>query len=144
MMLTAAKGLGADVALANLGVAIHAGAQRRLGIVGVKDVDMVEIQNALRLAESGAQAGHGRDVETRGEQVAGVQAVTDREIARATRQNVDGPQFLKAAAHRGAAAGGVLQQTRDAAPFEAGGRLAQAFGTRGNSLFQPLTLASEG
>src|ERR1017187_2638921 len=140
----AAKGLGADVALADLGVAIHAGAQRRFGIVGVKDVDMVEIQNALRLAESGAQAGHGGDVETRGEQVAGVQAVPDREIAPAACQIADGSQFLKAAAHRGAAAGGVLQQNRDAAPCESVGRLAQAPGTSGDSLFQCLAFVAAG
>jgi len=121
----AAEGFQADLALADFGVAVDAGAQRSFGIVGVDNVDVGHAEHLIGAADGVAEARRAGDVEARGEQVAGVKAKADGKAGDFACQAADVPQFFEAAADVASRAGGVFEQHSELRRKEAGSGLAQ-------------------
>jgi hypothetical protein len=63
----AAEGLGADVALADVGVAIDVRGQGELTVVGVNYMHIGETEQRFGAAQGVAKTGLGSDIETRGQ-----------------------------------------------------------------------------
>src|SRR5690242_11361830 len=84
-----------NIALSDVLMAVDPGTERRFGIVRVDDLDIAEAHHPLRLPQGVLQAVRGVDFETRRQQVAGVEAISDAKIAQFTDQIADGTQFLE-------------------------------------------------
>ena len=129
----AAEGLGADVAFADMGVAIHVGAARKLTVVGVKDMDVGYAEDVFGGAKGGTQSGNGNDIEASGEQVTGIEAVTDGEIGELGGEIADGAEFLEFAAQMAAGAGCVFQQDGQLVGRQAVGGVVESEGEGGDA-----------
>src|SRR5205823_5016183 len=97
MSQNAAETGGADVSFTDVGVPVHVRSQRRFGIVGVDDFHIRNPQNAVGFGHGLLQACFARHVESGGQQVARVQAITDFQVSLTLRQLTDGLQFIQAA-----------------------------------------------
>src|ERR1039458_3796336 len=106
----AAEGVRADVALANVGVAIDVGGQRGFTVIGVNHVHAVEAEQRFGAAQRVAEATLCGNIETRGEQMTGVEAVADGETGKFGGAVAHELEFLEAAAQLTAGAGGVFQE----------------------------------
>ena len=76
----APEALDSDVPGADVGVPVHARSARRLGVVRVDQMYALEADRSLDCQDRRPQAGLGGDIETGGQQVAGIQALSDRKI----------------------------------------------------------------
>ena len=70
----------ADVSFANVRVPVDVRTERRLRVVGVDQLHVLDSQHALRLPDSLTQACRARDVVPGGQQMAGIQAIAHRHI----------------------------------------------------------------
>ena len=86
----------------------------------------------------------GRDIEAGGEQVAGVEAVADREIGQVARQIADGLQFFEAAAEVASRADRVLDQHGEMRRVNAVRGVAQAEHERGDPFFDGVAAIAAG
>src|SRR3712207_8956080 len=94
-------------ALAERGMTVAVGAQRRRGVVDVQRAQAVEPDDAVEVREDGVEALGRADVEPRGEQVAGVQAHREALVGSG---ELDHPrELLERAAQRPTRARGVLE-----------------------------------
>ena len=75
------------------------------------------------------------DIEARGQEMTGIQAVADREIGKFAGEIADRLQFLQAAAQMTAGARGVFQQDGDLVGRQALRRVAQSKHESGDALF---------
>ena len=106
----AAQPSRADLAVAEVAVAVAVGAERRCGVVDVQRAEPVEADHAVELVEHGGERLGGADVVAGGEQVAGVQADAEPLVAAG---GLDQPrELLERAPERAAGAGGVLEVQR--------------------------------
>ncbi len=97
----------AQLARADVRVAVAVGAERGLGVVQVQRAHAPAAEQAPRAAHDGVHAGWRADVIARGEQVAGVQAHAEALVAAGGLEQLR--QLLQGAAEGSAGAGGVLQ-----------------------------------
>jgi hypothetical protein len=110
---------GADVAFADLLVAIGARAERGLRIVGVDQLHVLHAEDAVGVPDGLLESGFGADLEAGGQQMAGVEAVADGQGRHAARQIADRAQLLEARADQAAAAGRAFEQQPEMADCEA-------------------------
>ena len=100
----------ADLAVAEVHVAVAVRAERVHRVVAVQRAEPVEPDDAVELVEHLGQVVRGADVVARGEQVAGVQADAEPLVPAG---DLDQPrQLLERAPERPARAGGVLEVQR--------------------------------
>ena len=120
MIEDAAKPLHSNIALPDVLVPVHAGAQWRFGVVGVDYHDAAEPEYTAGGAHSLLQAGGVGHIVACGQRVRGVQAVADAEARAAGGGAADLGEFLEAAADGGAAANGVFQKQHEAVARKSG------------------------
>src|SRR5207253_5467705 len=94
-----AKGERPDLALADVLVPIHPGAQRLHAVVEMEGLDERHAQHAIESLECRLVAAVGADVVPGSEDVAGIEA--DRHPLRALAQVAHGPQLLESASQAG-------------------------------------------
>ena len=132
------EALVADVALADVLVAVHAAGQGALGVVGVDGHQPLQPYLAVELLHGRLQPLAGAHVVAGGEHVLGVQADTDTLVPGRPH---DAPQLGEARAHGVAHAGRVLQHQPGV-----GGRplqhLQQRLDEAGEDLLQPYLLVA--
>src|SRR5439155_24526387 len=100
----------AELALAEVGVAVAVGAERHLGVVQVQAAKALEAELAVARVDDGGERLRLAHLVARGQQVTGVE--TDAEPAVATGALDHGGQLLEAAPNGSSRAGGVLEQQR--------------------------------
>src|SRR6202000_2984082 len=87
----------ADVPFTDIGVAIQARIQSAFGIVRMNDLHQIELEHPLDLFQGLLQSGSLRDVMSRCQQMARVEAISERQIRRPRGQIPYCAQFLKPA-----------------------------------------------
>ncbi len=95
--------------MTNLGVAVNARTQGRLRIVGVDHGHVFQVEDGIGLAKRGSQARRADDVESGGEEMAGVEAIADRGGGEFAGEAPDVAQFFESAADAGSATRGVFE-----------------------------------
>src|SRR3954453_19376168 len=101
---------GAELALAGDGVPVAVGPERRLGVVHVQAPQPALADHLVAAVHPLRELVRCRDVEARGEQVAGVEAEAEAVVA--TAQRDQRRELLEGPPERVAGAGGVLEQQR--------------------------------
>jgi len=105
----AAESVRADVSFADVGVAVHVRCQGKLTVVGVNYMHVVEPEQRFGAAQGAAKTGWRRDIEARGQQMTGVETVTDLQTGKFAGKVAHGLKFLEPAAQVTAGARRVLQ-----------------------------------
>lgn len=104
------EGRLADVALADVLVAVAAGSEGEFRIVGVDDGDAGEREDRFGAAEGFLESFGGGDVISGGEQVTGIEAVSEPEAGGSGRAVSEFGEFLEAAAQGAALPGRAFEQ----------------------------------
>ena len=131
----AAEGIGANVTLAYVGVAIHMRGPGELTVVGMNHVHVGETEQGFGTAQGIAKAGLRDDIETRGQQMTGIEAVADREIGKLAGEIADRLKFLQATAQVASGARGIFQEDSDLVGGQTLRRVTQSKDEGGDALF---------
>ncbi len=127
-----------DLAFADVFVPIQMRTQRSFGIVGVEDLDLVEPEYAVGCGYCCFQTGGGGDIEARGQKMAGIKAIGDREASFAGRQIPDHSDFFETLTDPGAASYCVFEKHGQAGGTESRGGFGEAQCERRKTLFERL------
>ena len=129
---------------ADMGVPIDTRAARRFGIVRMEDLNVAPAERLSSLAERALEPGLAGDIETRGEEVAGIEAEADREVGEVVGKLAEGLQLFEAGAEAVASSGGVLEEDGHRTRAEIVSGIAQAESERRDSLLPGATLGAAG
>src|SRR5262245_27796606 len=113
MRQDAAKRVGADVTPADVLMAIGARAERRLRIVGVDQLYILHPEDAIRVAYGLLEPCFAPDIESGGEQMAGIEAVADRQSRDRRGPVPNRAQFFEARAEVASTARRAFDQQHD-------------------------------
>jgi len=84
--------------------------QRAFGVIGVNHAHIVEAQQSIRFTDHMLQSGGVRDIETAGQQMASVQAESDRHVGQFGREFAHHMQLFETPSKLRARADRVLDQ----------------------------------
>src|SRR5439155_27189567 len=111
----AAECVFSDVILTDILMVVGARAERGFGIVGVDQFHVGHAEDAVGVADGPGESGSAADIVACGEQVAGVEAIADGQIAGGGRQVTYGAELFKAGADVTSAARRAFDQQHRAA-----------------------------
>ncbi len=140
----AVEGGFADLAFADVFVAVEMGGECAFGIVGVDDFDEIETESFVGGGDGFFETGGVCNVEAGGEEVAGIEAVADVEVGLASGEIANDAELFKATADLVAAADGVFEEHGEGRGAEPGGSFGEAEGEGGEALFEGLTFEVAG
>ena len=139
-----AKAVEADVSVSDVFVAVDVGSESRARIVGVEQVNVRKAEQFTGGADHFAQSGRGRNVETGGVQMAGVEAEAYGDVGKIRSELAQRLQLFEARAEVRAGARGIFEKNREAARGETVRGVAEAENESRDTFFHGLVPIAAG